>query len=69
MLEKYLKGSSKRLTNMVCLVLISAMVIANICGVSVDTTIFITLAGVIGGNGAIDAINRIKGNINNSNLG
>ena len=59
-LENYLKGSSKRLTNMVCLLLIVAMVVANICGVSVDTTIFITLASIITGNGVVDAINRIK---------
>lgn len=57
-LEKYLKGSSKRLTNMVCLLLIVAMVIANICGVQVNIYIFFSLAGIITGNGAIDAANR-----------
>ena len=52
-LEKYLKNSTKRLTNLVCLALIVIMVISNCFGVAVDTTIFITLAGIITGNNVL----------------
>ena len=52
-LEKYLKNSSKRLTNLVCLVLIVVMVIASLFGVVINTTIFLSLIGVIAGNNAL----------------
>lgn len=68
-IEKYLKNSSKRLTNLVCLMLIVVMVIISLFGVKIDSTLFITLAGIIGGNGAIDAVNRIKGTSTTTTVG
>lgn len=67
-LEKYLKNSTKRLTNIICLMLVAAMVVANICGVKVDTTIFFGLIGVIGGNNILSSWQSNNSQFNENDL-
>ena len=50
LIKNIIKNSSKRVINIGAFLLLTAMTIANICGVQVNETIFITIAGLITAN-------------------